>query len=64
MTPRMITTEAELRQLPNTAVIRDKHGDVSEKRAGAWCSHETKPLNDHYMARYLPAKVLDEGTTK
>lgn len=61
MKRRVITTEAELAELPNTAVIRDKYGDVSERRSGMWCSHETAPLSDHQMAKYLPAKVLDEG---
>lgn len=51
----------DLISLADTAVIRDKHGDVFEKRGGLWCGHETKPLNDNEMRKFLPAIVLDNG---
>lgn len=51
----------DLAALPNTAVIRDKSGDVYERRAGEWCGYETRPLNDQQMAKYVPIIVLDSG---
>lgn len=60
--PRTVTTVEELAKLPDTAVIRDKFGDVNERRAGKWCGYEQAPLSDQRMGKYLPATVLDEAT--
>lgn len=61
--PRVITEEADLAALPNSAVIRDSEGDVAEKRGGDWCGYEAF-LTDHQQAKFLPATVLDEGDSK
>lgn len=47
--------------LPDTAVIRDKQGDVFERRGGVWCGFECMPLTDMEMVKFLPATVLDNG---
>lgn len=59
---RTVTTVEELAKLPDTAVIRDKFGEVNERRAGKWCGYEQAPLSDQRMGKYLPATVLDEAT--
>jgi hypothetical protein len=51
----------DLASLPDTAVIRDKQGDVFEKRGRVWCGHECIRMNDTEMAKFLPALVLDNG---
>lgn len=58
--PRTITTLAELEELPNGSVIRDRMGDVSERRGGRWCAYETATMKSEWLRKYLPATVLKE----
>ena len=58
---RTLTTREEVEALTEGAVIIDSTGDVAQRRDGLWCSYETSPMNDHRMAKYLPATVLHEG---
>lgn len=57
-TPRSVTAVEELDSLPNESVVRDRFGDVFEKRADKWCGYETAALSSHAMRKYLPATVL------
>ncbi|WP_395705454.1 hypothetical protein [Rhodococcus ruber] len=56
--PCSVTAVDELDSLPNESVIRDRFGDVFEKRADKWCGYETEALSSHAMRKYLPATVL------
>lgn len=58
--PRTITTLDELDALPDGAVILDEDNDVSRRRGGLWCGHETAALTSVRMAKFLPAAVLLE----
>ena len=60
--PRTVTTGAELDALSDGSVLRDKFGDVIEKRGGKWCGYEQAPISDRIQAKYLPAAVLYEVT--
>lgn len=57
-TPHSVTAVDELDSLPDESVVRDRFGDVFEKRADKWCGYETAALSSHAMRKYLPATVL------
>lgn len=54
----VVETVQGLIALGDGAVIRDKYGDVSEKRGGLWCGYETAPCDAHRMSKSLPARVI------
>ena len=58
VTQPVVDTVEGLIALGDGTVIRDKHGDVSEKRGGLWCGYETAPCDAHRMSKYLPARVI------
>lgn len=55
---RRIRTVEELAPLPETSVVIDKHGDVSQKRGHLWCSYETARMTSHQLAKSLPAQLI------
>ena len=58
VTQPTVETVEGLIALGDGAVIRDKYGDVSEKRGGLWCGYETVPFSSHFMSKFLPARVI------
>jgi hypothetical protein len=59
--PRTINSADELLSLPESSVVLDYEGDVSQKRGGLWCGYETAPINSNKLARMAgPVTVLWE----
>ena len=58
VTQPTVETVEGLIALGDGSVIRDKYGDVSEKRGGLWCGYETVPFSSHFMSKFLPARVI------
>lgn len=58
VTQPVVETVQGLIALGDGVVIRDKYGDVSEKRGGLWCGYETAPCDAHRMSKFLPARVI------
>jgi hypothetical protein len=61
MKKQIVDNWLDLAALPDTAVIRDRDGDVFERRGGVWCGYEVANLSDNLMAKMLPVTVLDNG---
>jgi hypothetical protein len=56
---RSITSAAELKALPEGAVVLDAQEDVWQRRGGEWCSYESAPEISEVLAkRYSPFEVL------
>ena len=58
VTRPVVETVEELVELPVGTVIRDKYGDVSEKRNGWWISYAPELIHTANMAYALPARVI------
>jgi hypothetical protein len=54
----------EIEALPDRTVIRDKQGDVWERRGKLWCSYEMSPCDSVLVSRkWAPVTVLHRGVS-
>lgn len=52
----------DIEALPDRTVIRDKQGDVWERRGKLWCSYEMSPCDSVLVSRkWAPVTVLHRG---